>query len=86
VTNPVGRPEVTQLVGNIGNGEHGLFITLGAYSREAREYDRSQPNLRLIDGEQLVELIFENYRRFEPRYQALLPLKQIYVPSLQRVT
>jgi len=86
VTNPVGRPEVTQLLGNVENGEHGLFITLGAYSRDAREYDRSKSNLRLIDGEQLVELIFENYRKFEPRYQALLPLKQIYVPSLQHVT
>jgi len=85
VTNPVGRPEVTQLLGNVENGEHGLFITLGAYSRDAREYDRSKSNLRLIDGEQLVELIFENYRKFEPRYQALLPLKQIYVPSLQNV-
>lgn len=83
VTNPIGRPEVTQLLGNVENGEHGLFITLGTYTREAREYDRSKPQLRLIDGEQLVALIFEHYRKFEPRYQALLPLKRIYVPSLK---
>lgn len=83
VTGQIGRPEVTQLLGNVEQGEHGLFVTLGAYSRDAKELDRSKPNLRLINGEQLVDLIFENYRKFDPRYQAILPLKQIYVPSLK---
>lgn len=83
VTSPIGRPDVTQLLGNVENGEHGLFVTLGSFSKDAREYDRSKPNLRLLDGEQLVELIIEHYDRFDPRYQALLPLKRIYVPSLE---
>jgi len=83
VTNPVGRPEVTQLLGNVENGEFGLFVTLGSYTKDAREYDRSKPNLRLVDGDQLVGLIFEHYRSFDPRYQAVLPLKRIYVPSLE---
>jgi predicted Mrr-cat superfamily restriction endonuclease len=81
VTDPIGRPAVTQLLGNIEAGEHGLFVTLGSYSKDARELDRSKPNLRLIDGEQLVELVFRDYKSFEPRYQALLPLKRIYVPA-----
>jgi restriction system protein len=81
VTDPIGRPAVTQLLGNIEAGEHGLFVTLGSYSKDARELDRSKPNLRLIDGEQLVELVFRHYESFEPRYQALLPLKRIYVPA-----
>lgn len=83
VTDPIGRPAVTQLLGNIEAGEHGLFVTLGSYSKDARELDRSKPNLRLIDGEQLVELVFRHYESFEPRYQALLPLKRIYVPAPQ---
>lgn len=83
VTAPIGRPDVTQLLGNVEAGEHGLFVTLGSYTRDAQTYDRSKPNLRLIDGEQLVELVFSHYEQFEPRYQALLPLKRIYVPSLK---
>lgn len=59
VTNPIGRPEVTQLLGNVENGEFGLFVTLGGYTKDACEYDRSKPNLRLIDGDQLAGLIFE---------------------------
>ena len=81
-TNPIGRPEVTQLYGNVENAEHGLFVTLGSYTRDAQAYERSKSNLRLIDGEQLVELIFQNYEKFDPRYQSLIPLKRIYVPSL----
>ncbi|MCB1377151.1 MAG: restriction endonuclease [Alphaproteobacteria bacterium] len=81
VTDPIGRPQVTQLLGNIEAGEHGLFVTLGSFSKDARELDRSKPNLRLVDGEQLVDLIFRHYESFEPRYQALLPLKRIYVPA-----
>jgi restriction system protein len=81
VTDPIGRPAVTQLLGNIEAGEHGLFVTLGSYSKDAGELDRSKPNLRLIDGEQLVELVFRHYESFEPRYQALLPLKRICVPA-----
>lgn len=83
VTKTIGRPEVTQLLGNIESGEHGLFVCLGSFTRDARQLARSKPNLRLISGEGLVELIFEHYPKFSPRYQTLLPLKQIYVPSLK---
>lgn len=82
VTNVIGRPDVAQLIGHVEHGEHALFVTLGSYSREAKEYERSKANLRLIDGTQLVELIYEHYGKFQPRYQSLLPLKRIYVPSL----
>ncbi|ODR93442.1 restriction endonuclease [Methyloceanibacter superfactus] len=83
VTNPIGRNDVTQLLGNVADGEHGLFVTLGTYTKDAREVGRSNPKLRLVEGEQLVEMIFDHYDRFEPRYQALLPLKRIYIPSLK---
>ncbi|QPC94794.1 restriction endonuclease [Mesorhizobium sp. INR15] len=82
VTNAIGRPEVAQLIGHVEHGEHALFVTLGPYTRDAKEYERSKANLRLIDGPQLVELIYDHYSEFEPRYQSLLPLKRIYVPSL----
>jgi restriction system protein len=77
----VGRPKVQELHGAIEHGEHGLFVTLGAYSSEARTFERAKPNLRLIDGSALVDMIFNHYDRFEPRYQMLLPLKRTYIPG-----
>ena len=77
----IGRPDVQQLHGAIERGEHGLFVTLGTYSPDARTFERTKPNLRLIDGEALIGLIYAHYHKFEPRYQMLIPLKQSYIPG-----
>ncbi len=77
----IGRPDVQRLHGAIEREEHGLFVTLGSFSPDARTFERTKPNLRLIDGEELIDLIYAHYREFEPRYQALLPLKPTYIPG-----
>jgi restriction system protein len=77
----IGTPEVAQLYGQIDKEEHGLFVALGDYTSQARVFERSKPNLRLIDGSALVDLIFNHYDRFDPAYQTLLPLKRTYVPA-----
>lgn len=79
----VPRPEVDQLLGTLGEGEYGLFVCLGSFSRGAVELERNRAKLRLIDGEQFVELVLANYARLSARYRSLIPLKQIYVPDLQ---
>lgn len=74
-----GEPEVNQLLGALGEGEYGLFVNLGSYSRPARLLERNKAKLRLIDGDELVDLVLEHYSKLSPRYRTLLPLKQIYV-------
>jgi restriction system protein len=81
-TDQVPRPEVDQLLGTLGEGEFGLFVVLGSFSRQSIELERNRPKLRLIDGEQFVDLVLENYSRLSPRYRTMIPLKQIYVPDL----
>lgn len=83
-TDQVPRPEVDQLLGTLGDGEYGLFICLGSYSRQSIDLERNRPKLRLIDGEQFVALVLEHYSRLSPRYRSLIPLKQIYVPDLAK--
>ena len=77
----VGRPKVQELHGAIETGEHGLFVTLGGFSPDARTFERSKPNMRLIDGNALIELIYAHYERFDTRYKMLLPLKRTYIPG-----
>ncbi len=81
-TMQIGEPEVSQLLGTLGEGEYALFVTLGSYSRQARVRERNTPRLRLLDGEELVDLILEHYPKLSPRYRTMIPLKQIYVPDL----
>lgn len=82
ITDTTGEPDVNQLLGTIGDGEYALFVNLGSYSKPARATERNKAKLRLIDGEQLVEIVLENYHKLAPRYRTLLPLRQIYVADL----
>lgn len=76
-----GRPNVQKLFGAIEREEKGLFVTLGTFSPDARSFEQSKSNLRLIDGSALVEMIFSHYEKFSSRYQALIPLKKTYSPG-----
>lgn len=77
----IGDPEVSSLYGKVGLGEHGLLVTLGTYTSQAASFARSKSNLRLIDGEELVELVLAHYEQFDSRYKGILPLKRVYVPA-----
>jgi restriction system protein len=74
--------DVSALFGKLSAGEYGLFFTLGTYSPQCRNFEQSKANLRLIDGAELVDLIFQHYEKFDSRYKGVLPLKRIYVPEL----
>lgn len=76
------RPDVQKLYGAIEKDEKGLFVTLGSFSSGARTFEQTKSNLRLLDGKELVELIFTHYDRFSPRYRALIPLKRTYSAGL----
>jgi restriction system protein len=76
-----GRPKVQELHGAVEIGEHGLFVTLGPFSTDAKTFERSKPNLRLIDGNTLIELIYAHYEAFNPRYKMILPLRRTYIPG-----
>jgi restriction system protein len=69
------------LYGKVDNEEFGLLVTLGTFTNQAKNFARNKSNLRLIDGGELVDLIFEYYEHFDSKYKGLLPLKQVYVPE-----
>lgn len=77
-----GRPDIQKLIGAIEPGEMGLFVTLGTFSPDARVYEQSKANLRLIDGRALVEMIYSHYEKFAPKYRSLLPLRRTYTAGV----
>jgi restriction system protein len=77
----IGDPVASALYGKVGNGEFGLLVTLGTFTAQAANFAKSKSNLRLIDGDELVKLIFEHYDQFDSRYKGLLPLRRVYVPQ-----
>lgn len=80
-TGSMGGPDVQRLIGTLASGstELGLFVTLGAYSKDAQHLERTRQDLRLINGNELVDLVFEHYEKFSPEYKRLLPIRSVYV-------
>ena len=54
-------------------------MTLGAFSKDAQHISRTRQDLRLINGNELVDLIFAYYDSFSPEYKRLLPMRSVYV-------
>lgn len=74
--------DVSALYGKVSQGEFGLLVALGAFTPPARQFAASKSNLRLIDGEELVNLVFQHYEQFDARFKSILPLKKVYVPEI----
>lgn len=72
--------DVSALYGKLSAGEYGLFITLSTFSPACHTFEAGKPNLRLIDGDELVQLILDHYESFDSQHKGLLPLQRVYVP------
>lgn len=77
----IGQPIVSSLYGNVGSEEYGLLVTLGSFTAQAGNFARNNSNLRLVDGEELVDLVLTHYEQFDSQYKSILPLKKIYIPQ-----
>lgn len=63
------------------SGESGLVVTLADFPPPARKFVRNKGNLRLFDGEDIIDLTLQPYDQLDSRYKAIIPLKRIYVPE-----
>lgn len=77
--NTIGAPAVHQLVGTQGPGETSLFVTLGAYSKDAVSLERQRPGLRLLGGEDIITLFLEHYDLLPVQWRTLAPLTRLLV-------
>ena len=79
-TGTVGEPEVNQLKGLLNEGEKGVLISLGQFSRAAEATARTSPNLTLVDKRQFVKLFLDHYDELDPAWRSRFPLKAVFVP------
>lgn len=80
-TSTIGSPEVQQLIGAQGVGELCVFVTLGSYSREALSIERQRTGLRLLSGEDIVDLVLEHYSALPEEWRTRIPLTPVLVVS-----
>lgn len=78
----MGAPAIRSFIGALREGDSGLFISTGGFTREARyEAERSGIPLTLVDLDDLADLIVSHYESFDLEGRALVPLVRIYWPA-----
>jgi restriction system protein len=78
----MGAPAIRSFVGGLREGDRGLYVSVGGFSREARyEAERSNIPVALVDLDELAALVVEHYERFDSDGRALIPLVKVYWPA-----
>lgn len=77
----MGAPAIRSFIGALREGDSGLYISSGGFTREARyEAERCAFPLTLLDLDDIAELIVRHYESFDLEGRALIPLVRIYWP------
>lgn len=78
----MGSPEIRSFLGGRHVEDKGLYVSTGGFTKEARyEAERANIPLTLLDADELVSAIVENYEALDPATKQILPLKRIYLPA-----
>lgn len=73
--------EVRSFRSTVGPNEKGLYVSTGGFTSDAlREPEKAGPPLVLMNRDQFIELLLENYEALEAEFKAMLPLKKVYIP------
>ncbi|WP_165917138.1 restriction endonuclease [Flaviaesturariibacter aridisoli] len=78
--NPIAADAIRSLKGLINGGEEvGLFVTSGRFSNEAERFAReANVHIKLIDGEELIDLWRQFYHQLTDEDKNYLPLHPVY--------
>ena len=74
----IGSPDIRSLLGVLRTGDIALFVTSGSFSPDARNTATSSREfIRLIDGNEFIEMWQEYYDKMSDDDKNMLPLKRI---------
>ena len=78
----MGAPDVRSFLGGRHPQDKGLYVSTGGFTREARyEAERANIPLALMDLDDLVKSLLEQYEKLDLETQQLVPLKRIFIPA-----
>lgn len=72
---------VSELYGKVSEKDFGLFVSVGGFSKQAHNFAFGKRNLKLIDGVELVDLVYKYYNQLDGKYKGIVPLRRVYIPE-----
>lgn len=77
----MGSQEIRSFLGGRHKDDKGLYVSTGGFSKDARyEAERASIPLSLMDIDELVAALIENYDQLDNETRQLLPLRRLYWP------
>ncbi len=78
----MGSQEIRSFLGGRHKDDKGLYVSTGGFTKDALyEADRAQIPVTLMDIDDLVDLVIDNYENMDMDTGTLLPLTKIYWPT-----
>lgn len=78
----MGSQEIRSFLGGRHKDDKGLYVSTGGFTKDAKyEADRASIPLTLMDIDNLVLEILNNYENMDVETKMLLPLKKVYWPK-----
>lgn len=78
----VGGGDMRNFIATVREGEKGLFVSTGGYTKDAETEARTADRpITYLDRDQFVDLLLEHYEKMEPELQTMIPLKKVYIPA-----
>ncbi len=78
----MGSQEVRSFLGGLRQGDRGLYVSIGGFTKEAKyEADRSPVPVTLVDLGDLASLVVAHYEEFDIDGRVILPLVKVYLPT-----
>lgn len=77
-----GGPEMRSFIATLREGENGLYVSTGGFTRDAEVEARgAREPVTLLDREDFIRILLEYYEDLEPEYKAKVPLRRVWVPA-----
>lgn len=77
----MGSQEIRSFLGGRHKDDKGLYVSTGGFSKDARyEAERASIPLSLMDIDELVAALIDNYDALDNETRQLLPLRRLYWP------
>lgn len=77
---PVGAPDVSSFMGNLGSEEVGIFVSTGGFTNDATVKARTdkQHRVTLVDVDRFVRLWTEHYTKLDDIARRRLPIQPVH--------
>ena len=79
----MGSQEIRSFLGGRHKDDKGLYVSTGGFTKDAKyEAERATIPLTLMDIDDLVSVLLENYESMDADSMALIPLSRVYWPAI----